>query len=420
MPIHLLSPASMPTSSAIQQSLSSQLPTHASKLPPQLIHLCESLLARSRQRASHLKPEEEIARAYACCEIACKRLRAQCRLPAVKTGGAPCKPAVYKKLVTFLERVLDDEGAATTPQKSTSKKRTANGAIKPVVAATASEVTTPSRKSTPHTFVGKIKSSRTAEAGSQGEAPSFAMPSIRKLCKAFSTPLLAPHVYTGACVVLKLAGLWPRLEEDEGGEGANNTPRGSSFDEVATGLLIALYLMTLTKMQTAKMTTTVYKATCSKSAEVLQYSPGANGVEEWIRTINRDQYCRGQGWWDSVPDSVFDFDPDNTMDNDQDFGEDDEDELLTNRIRGRLLPSARRKISGKSRTSDGEEEEQAEDPEGMLLPGLATMMQDSFDLLSDERQHDFTVWKKNFLRGLDKLDKQPPRHSGSGKAVAAK
>lgn len=404
----------MPTSTAIQQALSSQLPTHASKIPQPLLQLCESLLARSRQRASHLKSEEEIARAYACCEIACKRLRVQCRLPSVKTGGAPCKPAVYKKLVTFLEKVLDDEAIAATPQTPASKKRTARGTIKSAVQDDAATYdSTPSRKPTGTTFVGKINFNKTVDAESQGEAPKFVMPSIRRLCKTFSTPLLAPHVYTGTCVVLKLSGLWPRDEEDvEEAQRAQNTPRGATFDETVTGLLVALYLMTLTKMQTAKMTTTVYKSACTKSAEILEYKPGAAGVEDWIRTINRDQYCRGQDWWDSVPDSVFDFDPDSAKDNEQDLDDDDEDDLLTGRMKRRLPSSAK---TGTSKIDENED-----DPEGVLLPGLATMMQDAFDLLNEKRQQDFDVWKKGFLRRLDRLEKQPVKATGGRKAVAAK
>lgn len=406
----------MPTSSAILQALSSQLPTHASKLPQPLISLCESLLARSRQRASHLKPEEEIARAYACCEIACKRLRSQCRLPAVKTGGAPCKPAVYKKLVAFLERVLDDEANAATPQKSATKKRTANGALKHTeVDDSVSEVATPSRKS--NTFVAKIKSSKAASVESQGEAPQFVMPSIRRLCKTFSTPLLAPHVYTGTCVVLKLSGLWPRNDDNGEEDTSKNSRRGSSPDEVITGLVIALYLMTLTKMQTAKMTTTVYKSVCTRSAEVLGYTPGAAGVEAWIRTINRDQYCRGQDWWESVPDSVFEFDPENANGAQQEFDDDDDEELLSSKKKRRIPSSAYKKASDeKSKTIDG----QKNDLDGVLLPGLATMMQDAFDLVSDERQQEFDVWKKSFLRRLDRLDKQPVKATGGGKGIAAK
>jgi len=325
---------------------------------------------------------------------------------------------VYKKLLSFLERVLDEEGiptgaATTTPQKSASKKRTANGEIKPG----AVEDTTPSRKSTTsNSFVGRIKSSTaTRTAGSQGdvEAPKYTMPSIRTLCRTFSTPLLAPHVYTGTCVVLKMARLWPQDEEDDPETAVGRwkgTPRGSSFDEVVMGLLIALYLMTLTKMQSAKMTTTVYKATCNKGVEVLGYKPGAAGVEEWIRTINRDGYCRGQDWWDSVPDSVFDYDPNsNNEQEDIDIDDDDDDEPLTGR-------SSRRRLASSTRQKEAQQED---DPEGVLLPGLATMMQDAYDLLSEDRQRDFSVWKKSFLQRLDKLDRPTARPSG-GRAVAAK
>jgi origin recognition complex subunit 6 len=62
-------------SPAITQSLSTLLPT-LSNPPPRLLNRAESLLALSRQRAARLKPEEEIARAYAYCEIVCDWLRA--------------------------------------------------------------------------------------------------------------------------------------------------------------------------------------------------------------------------------------------------------------------------------------------------------------------------------------------------------
>ncbi|KIW34064.1 uncharacterized protein PV07_00864 [Cladophialophora immunda] len=423
----------MPPSSAIQQSLSSLLPTHAAKLPAPLVHLCESLLAQSRQRASHLKTDEEIARAYACCEIACARLRVKCRLPAVKTGGAPCKPAVYKKLVTFLERVLDEDGVATTTTTTTptstpgKRKRTADGALKPTAAE--SGPATPSKSTRRNEFLGKIKASakRRDEGDNDGEAPSSTMPSIRKLCRNFSTPLLAPHVYTGTCVVLKLSALWP---PDEDGA----APDEDSFQETVTGLLTALYLMTLTRMQTAKMTTSVYKSTCARAVEVLGYRPGTKGVEEWIRRINREGYCRGQDWWTSVPEKVFHFDPtvdgvgnpgggdeegEGSLDGrfDGEDGDDDEDEdpILSGRSRRKAQPDPARGKTGQKGMDD------EDDPEGVLLPGLATMMQDALDLLSAERTREFEAWKKQFLRRLEKVDKTAAVAPGAraGKRAAA-
>jgi len=57
------------------QALLALLPTHASAaaLPPQLVELANSLLAQSKVRASTLKADEEVARAFACAHIACER-----------------------------------------------------------------------------------------------------------------------------------------------------------------------------------------------------------------------------------------------------------------------------------------------------------------------------------------------------------
>jgi origin recognition complex subunit 6 len=57
----------------VEQALSTLIPTHADDLPSELVHLATSLVAQSRSFSGSLKPEEEIARPYACAEIASKR-----------------------------------------------------------------------------------------------------------------------------------------------------------------------------------------------------------------------------------------------------------------------------------------------------------------------------------------------------------
>jgi origin recognition complex subunit 6 len=57
----------------VEQALGNLVPTHASDLPQDLVSLASSLVAQSRSFSSSLKPEEEIARPYACAEIACRR-----------------------------------------------------------------------------------------------------------------------------------------------------------------------------------------------------------------------------------------------------------------------------------------------------------------------------------------------------------
>ena len=64
----------------IEQALLSLMPSHGSELPPSLVELAKSLLAQSRHRASTLKAEEEVARQYACANIACDRLVTRFRL----------------------------------------------------------------------------------------------------------------------------------------------------------------------------------------------------------------------------------------------------------------------------------------------------------------------------------------------------
>lgn len=68
-----LSPKDKMNNRPVEQSLNTLLPTHANDLPPELVSLASSLVAQSRSFSASLKPEEEIARPYACAEIACRR-----------------------------------------------------------------------------------------------------------------------------------------------------------------------------------------------------------------------------------------------------------------------------------------------------------------------------------------------------------
>lgn len=57
----------------LEPTLLSLLPTYNEELPTELKELASSLLAQSKQRASTLKAEEEVARTFACAHIACER-----------------------------------------------------------------------------------------------------------------------------------------------------------------------------------------------------------------------------------------------------------------------------------------------------------------------------------------------------------
>ena len=60
-------------SKPVIQALNNLIPRHSGTLPPELIELASYLLAQSRNKCSNLKQDEEIARAYACANLACER-----------------------------------------------------------------------------------------------------------------------------------------------------------------------------------------------------------------------------------------------------------------------------------------------------------------------------------------------------------
>jgi hypothetical protein len=58
---------------SIEQAITGLIPTLNGPLPPELVDMALSLLARSRSVAHSLKPDEEIGRPYACAQLACER-----------------------------------------------------------------------------------------------------------------------------------------------------------------------------------------------------------------------------------------------------------------------------------------------------------------------------------------------------------
>ena len=58
---------------SIAQALNGLIPAFSGPIPTELQELAASLLAQSRSKASSLKADEEIARSYACANLACER-----------------------------------------------------------------------------------------------------------------------------------------------------------------------------------------------------------------------------------------------------------------------------------------------------------------------------------------------------------
>lgn len=246
-------------------------------------------------------------------------------------------------------------------------------------------------------FVGRIKKAqqKTSQAsGVNKEAPAFVMPVIRRLAKVYDTSAMAPHVYTGVCVVLKEAGLWPPDADEERREGdGEGDEEEEALEPNVLALTAALYLMVLTKMGKGQMKTKVFHGVSKKAVELF-WSKGLRreeAISDWIKRINENGWCKGQEWFESVPNNVFVFqlaaaadgiDEDDDDDDDQD-GEgdklDDEDERQMGLVHGFGIDLDK------------------DDPEGVLLPGLGTMMQPSVDWVSEERRRKFTSWRKAIM-----------------------
>ena len=423
------------------QPLLSLLPSYNSTtLPLPLTTTASALLAQSRLRAANLKPEEEIARPYACAELAVDRLRESLRLPPKKTGnrtagrgggGPPCQPAVYRKFLGFLRGVLDVEGAV--PRSGGGGKRKRDVVVEPLqqdadednedkLAGEATPTPTPSKRkriysnaNTPTrsrilagakspastgkataTFAGRIAAVKKSGVADT-EAPASVLPTIRKFTQHFNTGVLAPHVYTGVCVVLRLAELWPRDADADVEE--------VEFEADVTALCVALYLMVLTKMQRGQLKTKTFNAVVVQAVKMFKGKglKGREGVEGWIRRVNREGWCVGQSWWGSVPEGVLAVDVQGrgiTEDQDQDEEEEEEeDEMMDLDVDELAGDEDELNLPGTRRRSRQDEAEKP-DPEGVLLPGLGTMMQESLDWHSAERRRAFRAWKKGIMKRL--------------------
>jgi origin recognition complex subunit 6 len=309
----------------------------------------------------------------------------------------PLPPRVYAKLLEMMENGLQLQKPAKTraaegkeiarsgssPVKGTSTPRKRVGGA----GAESTPVTTPSKKVA---FAGKVSAQKVRGPGKDDEAPDWVMPLIRRLCTRFTTPLLPPHVYTGTCVVLKLAKLWPVVGSE----------REDDIRTSITAMTIAIYFMVLTKMQRGKMTPELYVDRCGKALDVAvemgSVSFSKDVVDGWIKKMNDKGWCRQQDWWDSVPEDVMDVE---AQDNGCEDVAEEDDVVCSRRKRRRLLV-------------EGDQTEG--DKEGVLLSGLGTMMQDAVDFLSEERTLNYLEWKEGVLGRIKQMEK------GKGRTVSVR
>lgn len=195
------------------------------------------------------------------------------------------------------------------------------------------------------------------------------MPLIRQLCAAFSVKSLAPHVYTGVSTVLILADMI--------------TTSKDSHEETSM-LTIALFFMALAKARDSVIDPESYVADSERALSIAGLEMDKRDqVDGWIERISDSGWSEDQEWWHNIPTNTIPT----TMDPAYDSNEEDRDVATFARRRRKAI-------------------QEDEGREGILLPGLGTMLQEQNDWLSEERTLSFRKWKTDVIGRIKQIEKE--------------
>ncbi|RDW79037.1 uncharacterized protein DSM5745_05889 [Aspergillus mulundensis] len=431
----------------VDQALATLLPTHAQDLPQELRSLALSFVAQSRSSSSSLRPDEEIARPFACAELACRRLARTLNLPPL-LGHPPCPPKTYKKLYSFLERSLnlasprrtESASASGTPNRSGSAPSTPTKQSRVVRSPSKAAATprglenTPSKPTPLKRAYTNDNESRTLQRPNKihneshltstkiPDAPSWVMTSIRTVCKTLSTPAprmstwsrppisrtLPPHIFAGVSSILHLVDGKNDFDEDAMDFlvpvlNAKDREKDDDFKEVVNALVVAVYFLVLARRrQPAESSTDTQqedtrkmdKKTFTEMRQTALMSLGLphserrhrEDVDQWIALIMEQDWAHGKEWFENIP-LAGDIDGDNeALSDDAGNAGDDGNKRL------KALPGDHDLFSSGEALRRG------------LLPGLGTMMQDRVDWLSPERREDYAEWKADILTRIEQAE----------------
>ncbi|EGE08009.1 hypothetical protein TEQG_06996 [Trichophyton equinum CBS 127.97] len=377
----------------IEQALASLLPALAEDLPRELLNLASSLLTQTRSCGATLKPEMEIARPYACAEIACKRLARTLKLPSPLLSRPPCPPRVYKKLYAYLEQSLQSssvsskrQNAEPKPQKRASariqNKATAPPTL-PTPTATSSAISSPRQVTKTGNGRSNVSSKLVTGSSPAVELPQWTMGHIRTICKTFPSltrakeipspstfaSTLPPHVYAGLCSVLSfISASEGRLTE--------------KWHDLVSPVL------SLGKEQ--------------DDPEALKYSME---VDAWLMIMLEMGWAIDQEWFENIPlptaDEIEAYNQKNKrrkrcLGEDSDLEEDDE-EILSPK---RKMVKSRNADAGRRHLTSGEQNHCGD----TLLPGLGTMMHPQVDWLSEDKRYSYGTWRDRIMMWIEQVE----------------
>ncbi|KAL1599520.1 hypothetical protein SLS60_007323 [Paraconiothyrium brasiliense] len=349
----------------IEQALTGLIPTLSGTLPPELVDLALSLLARSRSVAHSLKPDEEIARP----------LKKRLNLPAI-TPRPPCPPRIYKKLYNYLESALPAP-AATVREPQTPRKNASS--------APPSARGTPKTPRTPLSAKPTPKSTR-RDGSKDRELPGWVAPTIRALLRAFQYPNAAGHIYTGVEIILPLLARMSAAAAETPSKrprraAAISQPSISEISESRIlGLIAVVSFYVLNRMLDQDITPEQFTEWRDKAVETLLKSPAAKDVskadlEAEVETLmpmaQEEGWVRMEWFLNVLPPSA----------------EEMEGVEMTN--------GAPPVIANRSRSlRDG----------GSSHIGLGTMMQDATDYLGERQREDYARWKAGIMARVEAME----------------
>lgn len=180
------------------------------------------------------------------------------------------------------------------------------------------------------------------------------------------------------------------------------------YKEIVMALVVAVYFLVLARRrspgpatenkntesasdESRKMDKKTFSEMRQTALSSLGLSPTdkrhSEDVDAWIALIMDQKWAKGQEWFDNIP---LAGQRDDDFVDEHGHGLEDEDPMddasTPKRRRTRLFAQAGNK-------------------EGVLLPGLGTMMQDRVDYLSEDRREDYLEWKADIMKKIARMEK---------------
>lgn len=229
---------------------------------------------------------------------------------------------------------------------------------------------------------------------------------------------LPPHIFAGVSSILHFISVVPYSALDKEASEFLDPLRSEAgedsedYKDLVYALIVAVYFIVLARRRSpnpASQRATSPSATDAKKmdkktfSEMRQTALSSLGlspaekrhgedVDAWIALIMKQGWAKGQEWFENVPTAgENDGDDDEISDHADDYDED----------AGPVGSKRRRKSNHTLLLMQSDPSSQ----EGLLLPGLGTMMQDRVDWLSEERREDYLEWKTEILKRIEEMER---------------